>query len=169
MQTAAADWMEWAVHRVFFWESDNAKKGRILRALHHATMYLVVSLILISHTIYPAFWLQTISLVCCGLIWIQHITTHGCVSSKVEQRLIGDTTSFVDPFLEIVGIEGTETTKQGIVILGSTTVTGMLALEWLSRFTIIVRRMAQGLGPVVASSLHIPMPSSFPSGLLVPS
>jgi hypothetical protein len=165
MQSAAVDWAEWTVHRVFFWESDNAKKGRILRELHHAVMYGLLALLIISHTVYRALWLQTFVLLCCALIWLQHVLTRGCLSSKVEQRLIGDESSFVDPFLDIVGIEANEASKQGIVILGSTAVTAILFLEWMSR----VLSHLQGLVRAVVPVLHIPLPLSSPSGSLVPS
>ena len=165
MQSTAVEWAEWVVHRVFFWETDPVKKGRILRALHHACMYLLLSLLVISHTIYRALWLQTFVLLCCSLIWAQHILTHGCISSKVEQRLIGDESSFVDPFLDIVGIEANEASKQGIVILGSSAVTGVLALEWLARVLSRLSTLARGGVP----ALHIPPLSSSPLGSLVPS
>lgn len=127
------EWTEWLVHRIFFWETDNKKKGRILRAFHHFLSYSLLTLIVISHTIYPSFWLQTLLLFVCALVWMHHIATRGCVISKVEQKLLEDSQSFLDPFLELCDIEATEYSKQGILMLGSTLGVGILALEWFGR------------------------------------
>jgi hypothetical protein len=135
MEKTAVDWTEWLVHRVFFWEDDDGKKGRIVRTLHHAATYILGTLIIVSHVIYPAFWLQTILLGFCTIVWIQHVLTHGCVISKVEQRLLKDEVSFLDPYLEIFGVEVNEKSKQGILIMGSTLSVGILTLEWVSRLS----------------------------------
>lgn len=127
------EWTEWLVHRVFFWEDDNKKKGRILREIHHLISYALLTLIVISHTIYPAFWLQTLLLFICTLIWMHHIATHGCIISKVEQKLLEDSQSFLDPFLELCGIDVDEYSKQGILMLGSTLGVSLLTLEWFGR------------------------------------
>ena len=133
MEHTATEWTEWIVHRVFFWESDNAKKGRIVRAIHHAGVFALGTMIIVSHTVYPAFWLQTLLLGFCLMVWAQHVLTNGCVISKVEQKLIGDEASFLDPFLDLFNIEATEQSKRGILILGSTIVVSLLSLEWVSR------------------------------------
>lgn len=127
------EWTEWLVHRILFWETDDKKKGRILRAIHHFLSYALLTLIVISHTIYPAFWLQTLLLFLSTLVWIHHIATHGCVLSKVEQKLLDDSQSFLDPFLELYGVEADEHSKQGILMFGSTLGVTFLTLEWFGR------------------------------------
>ena len=160
MQHYAVDWTEWVVHRMFFWEPDDAKKGRIVRAIHHAGVYAIATLIVVSHTIYPAFWLQTILLGVCVLIWIQHILTRGCVFSKVEQKLLKDESSFLDPFLELYQIEASENSKQGILMLGSTLFVALLSLEWVARVFHKVIPFVQAQLQVVSSVAHIPLPTS---------
>lgn len=135
MEKTAVDWTEWLVHRVFFWEEDDAKKGRIVRALHYAATYILGTMIVVSHVLYPAFWLQTLLLGIYTLVWLQHVLTHGCVISKVEQRLLKDESSFLDPYLELFGIEANEKSKQGILMLGSTVVVTALTLEWIGRLS----------------------------------
>ena len=164
MEQTATEWTEWIVHRVFFWESDNVKKGRIVRAIHHAGTIALGTLILVSHTLYPAFWLQTILLGFCLLVWIQHILTNGCVISKVEQKLIGDETSFLDPFLDLFHIEATEQSKRGILILGSTLSVALLSLEWIGRVIHKVMPLVTGQILTSLSGLRIPPPSSSLSG-----
>lgn len=154
MEKTAVDWTEWIVHRFFFWEEDDAKKGRILRAIHHAGTYILLTLIAVSHILYPAFWLQTLILGFCILVWIQHVLTHGCVISKVEQRLLKDESSFVDPYLELFGIEATEKSKQGILILGSTIGVAVLSLEWVSRLSHKVIPILKSQIPAVPPVLH---------------
>jgi len=162
MQHYAVDWTEWIVHRMFFWESDDAKKGRIVRALHHAGVYALVTLIIVSHTIYPAFWLQTCLLFFCILVWIQHMVTHGCVISKVEQKLLKDESSFLDPFLELYQIEATENSKQGILMLGSSLLVFMLSLEWIARAFHKLIPFVRAQLQVASSVVHIPLPMSSP-------
>ena len=160
MQHYAVEWTEWSVHKVFFWEKDDAKKGRVIRAIHHAVVYALATLIIVSHTIYPAFWFQTIMLGICLLIWIQHIVTRGCVISKVEQKLLKDESSFVDPFLDLFQIEATEVSKQGILMLGSTVVVALLSLEWVSRVFHKLIPFVRAQLQVVSSIAHIPLPKS---------
>lgn len=160
MQHYAVDWTEWLVHRIFFWETDDAKKGRIVRAIHHAGVYALLTLIIVSHTIYPAFWLQTGILAFCLLVWVQHILTRGCVISKVEQKLLKDESSFLDPFLELFQIEATEFSKQGILMLGSSVAVLLLSLEWIARVFHKIIPLVTAQFQAVSSAAHIPLPTS---------
>jgi hypothetical protein len=133
MEALATEWTEWAVDKILFWETDKERKGKLLRWVHHFMSYALLIMIVVSHTIYPAFWLQTMILGFCILVWLQHITCNGCVLSKVEQKLIGDSKSFIDPFVEIFHIEPTHQITIAILILGSTIGVALLSLEWIAR------------------------------------
>ena len=133
METVAVEWTEWAVHKVLFWEEDPVRKGKIVRYIHDFMSNALIVLIVISHTLYPAFWLQTIVLCICVLVWLQHLVCNGCVISKVEQKLIGDTRSFAAPFLEVFHIEPTKELGSAMIIMGSTLVVFFLGLEWIAR------------------------------------
>lgn len=133
METIATEWTEWFVHKIMFWETDNARKGKLLRLVHHFISTSMIVLIVVSHTIYPAFWLQTLVLFFWVLVWIQHITCNGCISSKVEQKLIGDTESFVSPILEAFHLKPTQELAIAVVVMGSTLGVFLLGLEWLAR------------------------------------
>ena len=168
MEHYAVEWTEWIVHKVLYWESDDERKGQILRAFHHFGVYALFTLIIISHTLYPAFWLQTILLMFCILVWAQHMLTHGCVISKVEQRLMKDEKSFLDPFMTLFQIEVNEKSKQGILMLGSSLAVALLSLEWISRFSysalpVLMKYLVQAPVTAAVSSLHIPLPLSSPS------
>lgn len=133
MESHAVDGFEWCVHQLLFWEPNARKKGRILRFAHHLTMHAIFVLMVVSHTVYPAFWLQTLLLGAWVLIWLQHIVANGCVSSKVEQRLIGDNESFVDPLLEMFDVTPSKEISVAVVVLGSTCIVTLLGLEWTAR------------------------------------
>jgi len=168
MEHTAVDWVEWIVHQVLFWESDDKRKGEILRAFHHFGVYALITLIIISHTIYPAFWLQTAILFFCLGVWAQHILTHGCVFSKVEQRLMKDERSFLDPVLALFQIEANEKSKQGILMLGSSMGVGFLLLEWVSHLLTItipyiIQYFAKAPVSAVVSALHTLPQLSSPS------
>ena len=155
MEQTAVEWTEWLTHRILFWESDDKKKGKILRAFHHLCSHGLLALIFVSHTLYPAFWLQTLILMYCIFIWVHHIMTNGCVISKVEQKLIGDHENLIDPYLELFHIEVEESSKPGIVTLGSTLIVGTLTLEWISRVSHKAIPLLRGLSPESSQALNI--------------
>lgn len=167
METLAVEWTEWIIDKILFWEEDKKRKGRIVRAVHHFLSYAILILVIISHTLYPAFWLQTSLLFLYGLIWIHHVLTNGCVVSKVEQKLLGDESSFIDPFLDIVHVDIPNESKPGILILGSTLVISMMALEWISRvrhyITPLLVKLAESRPPMSVSIQSIPLQTSFQS------
>ena len=133
MESFATEWTEWAVHKVLFWEEDPVRKGKLVRYIHDFLSNTMIVLIVISHTLYPAFWLQTIVLCICVVVWLQHLVCNGCIISKVEQKLIGDTRSFAAPFLEVFHIEPTKELGSAMIIMGSTLVVFFLGLEWIAR------------------------------------
>ena len=166
MEETAVNWTEWVIHRIFYWEEDNAKKGRLVRAIHTGTSYVILLMVVLSFTLLRAFWIQTILLGICGLIWLQHILVHGCVFSKVEQRLLEDETSFLDPFLELVGVEANERSKQGILMMLSTIGMAMFTLAWVGRVQSEIVPLLTAQARAVAPALHIPLTLSSPSGSL---
>ena len=166
MEETAVNWTEWVIHRIFYWEEDNAKKGRLVRAIHTGTSYVILLMVVLSFTLLRAFWIQTILLGICGLIWLQHILFHGCVFSKVEQRLLEDETSFLDPFLELVGVEANERSKQGILMMLSTIGMAMFTLAWVGRVQSEIVPLLTAQARAVAPALHIPLTWSSPSGSL---
>jgi hypothetical protein len=133
MEAWAVENYEWGVHKLLFWESDDVQKGRIVRIVHYFIAYALIFLVAFSHLIYPAFWLQTLTLFFVSIVWLQHVTCNGCVSSKVEQKLIGDSSSFIDPLLQIFKIEPTKELAIFTLIVVSTIGTNVLWLEWIAR------------------------------------
>jgi len=168
MEETAVNWILWLAKSTVG-DEDDEKLGRIVRAIHHGASYMLILCVLMSFTLIPAFWFQTLVLGTCGLVWVQHMVFHGCVVSRVEQRLLKDETSFVDPYLELFGIEATERSKQGILMLLSTVGMFLFTLAWGGRLVREVLPLVTAQVRAAAPGLHIPLPLSSPSGSLVPS
>jgi len=165
MQATALEWTEWAINTVMFWEPDEKKRAKIVRAAHHFFSYGLMTMIIVSHTIYPAFWFQTALLVVCIMVWIHHLLTGGCIISKLEQKWLGDTESFVDPFLVLFNIRlMPDDDRSGFVTMGSTFAVFFLTLEWLSRASHVAWKLLLARGPQIVSTLApgIPLQLSSP-------
>lgn len=163
MQSAAVDWAEWVVKRIFG-EDDDAKTGRIVRAIHHAASYLLLGGVVMSFTLVPALWFQTLVLGLCTIVWIHHMLFRGCLLSKVEQRLLKDETSFLDPYLDLCGVEATERSKQGILMMLSTASLAVFMLAWGGRMTREILPLLTAQAKAGLPALHIPLPLSSLSG-----
>jgi len=139
IQDYLLDILEPLSKKVFFWENEPVRIGKLIRFTHHSIVYFIGVLIIVSHTIYPSYFLLCFVYILCLLIWIQHITTGGCLSSKLEQKLIGDSSSFVDPILEVFNIPITPQSTSGIVVMGSTLVIFMMSLELCARTVLNIK------------------------------
>jgi hypothetical protein len=72
--------------------------GYILGVLHFMISIVILILLFISHTLYPALWLQGFALFCMALIWFQHVILKVCISIVAEEKL----TNGRAPFFGIV-------------------------------------------------------------------
>jgi hypothetical protein len=78
--------------------SDGEILGHILGVLHFMIAMLIFILLIVSHTIYPALWLQGVVLFCIISIWCQHVILKVCISLVAEEKL----TNSRPPFFSIV-------------------------------------------------------------------
>ena len=78
--------------------TDGEILGYILGVIHFMIAVLIFMVLFISHTIYPALWLQGVVLFCMILIWIQHVILKVCISIVAEEKL----TNGRAPFFGIV-------------------------------------------------------------------
>lgn len=131
--------LEKYILKLFFWESDKIRIGKILRFFHHSVAYLILILYVVAHTFIPSYFLLLVLYCWIGLVWIHHIFSGGCIVSKIEQRLIGDSASFVDPILGAFHIPITPETTSGLVVMGSTLVMVMLTFELSARTILAIR------------------------------
>jgi hypothetical protein len=119
--------------KLFFWETDPIRIGKLIRLLHTNSVYILFFSIIAVHTVIPSYFLLLIIYIIYFFVWVHHILTGGCIISKLEQRLIGDSNSFIDPILEVFNIPVTPQTTSGAVIMGSTIVLFMMTLELSAR------------------------------------
>jgi hypothetical protein len=133
------DNLEKLLRFLFFWEEDPKKIGGCIRFLHHSVVYMFVIWYIVIHTFLPSFILFILFYFAFGLVWIQHVVCGDCIINRIEQKLIGDTKSFVDPILETFHIPITPESTAGIVVLGSTSVMFMLSCELLIRGITLIK------------------------------
>lgn len=133
------DVLEKYILKIFYWESDRARIGKIIRFIHHFTMYSLILLYVCIHTIFPSYILLCLLYFWTTLVWIHQVLTGGCIVSKLEQRFIGDSASYVDPILEVFKIPITPESTAGVVIMISTTVMVMMSFELSARTIMTIR------------------------------
>jgi hypothetical protein len=133
IQTFLVVLLESIVKKLFFWETDSARIGKLIRWIHHTGAIIFGMLIFLNHTIYQSYILFIGLYFFMFLIWAHHIITGGCIISKLEQRLIGDESSFTDPILEFFHVPITPESSSGLVLMTSSLIFMMLTLELMSR------------------------------------
>jgi hypothetical protein len=73
--------------------------GYILAVFHFIISAGLVTLLIISHTLYPSVWLKLFVFICLFLIWLQHVVLDICIVTVWESQL---TTGEITPFHRIV-------------------------------------------------------------------
>jgi hypothetical protein len=76
--------------------NDGEVLGYILAVSHFVISIFIFIILVVSHTIYPALWLQFVVWFGITLIWLQHVFLKVCVSIVAEQRLTNNTAPFFD-------------------------------------------------------------------------
>jgi hypothetical protein len=61
--------------------------GYIIGVIHMLCGSVLVILIILTHTVYNAFWLQCVVFVCLFLVTLQHIVLNVCVMTVAEENL----------------------------------------------------------------------------------
>jgi hypothetical protein len=132
-------WTEKGLRSLFFWESDDKKLGGLIRFFHRGIIYLLIMYGIMVHTVFPSYLLLIGLYISLLLIWIQHIICGGCIVSKIEQKLIGDSSSFVDPILDLFNIPITPESSIGVNIMISTLLVIFITFELFSRTVLNVK------------------------------
>jgi hypothetical protein len=124
---------------IFFykWLTDDKEiLGYILGILHFMIGGVILFLIIISHTIYPSFYLQCISFVLLAIVWVQHVFLKVCVLIVAEQNLTNKTTSFFHKLLEdMFGITAEE--FGNYLVISETVALACFGLEIISKISFI--------------------------------
>ena len=123
----------------FYPELDKEALSKNLYHIHVFSIALLIAAVILSHVIYPMFWLQCCIFVIALFICLQHVILQTCVCTSVEQQLSRKTPVIVDGALELFGMEVNNKNRFGITfICGSMTVT-FLGLELIARSNMFLR------------------------------
>lgn len=108
--------------------------GYILAVFHFIISAGLVTLLVISHTIYPSVWLKLFVFICLFLIWLQHVVLDICIVTVWESQLTtGETTPFhriVKDIFEMFNL--TLADYDAYLIITESVAVGCFALELIS-------------------------------------
>jgi len=128
---------------IYKWITDKDEiLGEIVYILHIFGFWTVMVLVIISHTLYPVFWLQFIifSFIC--LVWLQHVVLRTCVLTSIERRFLGPSGhNMIDSLLNIFAIPVQNETRMGVTLMLSTVGVLFLGLELIARSVMYGRQM----------------------------
>lgn len=112
--------------------------GYILGHIHFILFIFLIICVIVSHTIYPRFWLQFVIFCAIFIIWLQHIILKVCISSVAEKELTKNLSPFHE-FVEIVfGISANDFNNN--LIVGETIGLICLGLELVGRVSIYLHK-----------------------------
>lgn len=114
--------------------------GYILAVFHFIISAGLITLLIISHTIYPSVWLKLFVFVCLFLIWVQHVALDICIISVWEKQL---TTGEITPFHRIVKdifsvFNLTLVDYDTYLIITESVAVGCFALELISHLAVYI-------------------------------
>ena len=112
--------------------------GYILGSLHFMISIFLFLLVIVSHTFYPAFWLQCAVFLLLFIIWIQHVFLKVCISILAEKNLTNNISPFHKLVEDLFGISSHE--FGNYLVTAETVALGCFGLELLSRMSIYLGR-----------------------------
>jgi hypothetical protein len=125
---------------IYSWlTTDGEVLGYILGVGHFIVAITIFIILIISYTIYPAFWLQLVVVIGLFIIWIQHIVLRVCISIVAEQNLTNHTAPFfiiVDGLTEYIGIKFNTFVEH--VVIAETIAIACLSLGLIGRMSIAI-------------------------------
>ena len=129
------------VYTFYSWFSTKGEiLGYILAVFHFIISAGLITLLIISHTIYPSVWLKLFVFVCLFLIWLQHVVLDICIVTVWEKQL---TTGGITPFHRIVKdimnmFNLTLADYDSYLIITETVAVGCFALELISHLSVYI-------------------------------
>jgi len=127
------DGIENILRYLFFWESDDKKIGMMIQLLHHAFIYGMILWYIYLHTFSDSYLQFVVYSFIFFLIWIQHLFCKACLIYNIEVKLIGNHPNFIDNILHIFHITPSNDVSNGVLLLVSSLIMGMLGFELLFR------------------------------------
>jgi hypothetical protein len=100
------------VRYLYAWLStDGEVIGTIIGVYHLLIAISIPIIMIVSHTIYPNFWLKLYTFLCLFVIFIQHLLFNACLLIPMEEKLTNKATIFypmIEQLLEPTGITLTQ-------------------------------------------------------------
>jgi hypothetical protein len=116
--------------------TDGEVLGYILGFLHFITSIFIFILLVVSHTIYPAFWLQVVVFVLLLTIWIQHVVLKVCISVVAEKAFTENESPFHKLLEDLFGISSTDFSNYLVTV--ETVAIGCFGLELIANISKII-------------------------------
>lgn len=136
------DILEHAARTLYKWiTTEDEILGEIIYRLHIFGSLTVITLIIVSHTIYPVFWFQFAIFSFMFAMWLQHILLHTCVITHLESRLLktAKRDMLVDTLLDKFKIPIKPEIQTAFMLVASTACVLFLGLEILARISMHIR------------------------------
>lgn len=118
------------------WLDENGDSlGHVLAIFHFLISAVLLTLVIVSHTIYPSIWLKIIIFISLSLIFIQHLIFDACVVTWWEKSLTQTHSPFhriLESILKIVNLSLADYDRHLVVIEG--VAVGCFGLEIMSHF-----------------------------------
>ena len=111
--------------------------GYIMASIHFILFSSSSMMVVVSHIVYPNFWLQLLMFCVMFAIWVQHFFLKVCVSIVAEQDLIKAPSPFYTLVEDILHISTSDFVNYYIV--AETTALVCMALGLISRVSIYMR------------------------------
>jgi hypothetical protein len=119
---------------LYSWLStDGEVLGYILGVCHFVIGTTIPICIILSHTLYPAFWFQCFSFIIVFIVWVQHIVFRVCISILAEKKFTKSEAPYFRIFRDTTGLDGEE--MLGYLVAIETGAVLGLGLEIISKFS----------------------------------
>jgi len=122
---------------LYSWMSEDLEVlGYILGVVHVTISISIILMVILSHTLYPAFWLQCVMFVIVTVCWLQHIFLKVCVVITAEYILTKSESPFYTLITFFTNLSPSDWTINFLV--AETTLVAMLALSLISRISLSI-------------------------------
>jgi hypothetical protein len=116
--------------------TDGEVLGYILGVIHFVMSVMILMMVVISHTLYPAVWFQVGVFVCLFIIWLQHIFLKVCISIVAERSLTKHEPPFFKIIRDILEINTDEFISYIVTV--ETVAVGCFGLELISKLSVYI-------------------------------
>jgi hypothetical protein len=122
---------------LYSWLStDGEVLGYILGVWHFVVCVTIFVTIIVSHTVYPVWWLQVFSFVCLLLIWLQHVFLQVCIVFIAERKLTNKEPPFYEIIRNIFHIDPEQFTLH--FVIAESIAVGCFGLELMAKLSVFL-------------------------------